>query len=376
MAQKRDYYEILGIPKTASADEIKRAYRKLALKYHPDKNKSPDAEEKFKEISEAYGVLSDETKRNQYDQFGHAGIDSRYTQEDIFKNIHFEDFGFGSIFDMFFGGGGTRAHRPRRGSDMLYDLSIPFRTAVFGGETTIEIPKTETCDVCGGSGAKTGTSPKTCTTCGGTGQIQRTQNTPFGRFMTTSTCTTCHGHGNIIDEPCTTCRGGGQVRRKKKISVKIPAGIDSGARLRIAGEGEAGERGAPPGDLYIDIHVIPDKIFKREGDDVIIEQPISITQAALGSEIKVPTLKGQVKIKIPPGTQSGKIFRIKGKGIPHLHGYGQGDQLVKTVVETPTNLTTQQKQLLQQLAQSFGEKTHNKTGGIFDKVVNGVKEHL
>jgi molecular chaperone DnaJ len=378
MAQKRDYYEILGVPKNATLDEIKKAYRKLALKYHPDKNKSPDAEEKFKEISEAYGVLSDETKRRQYDQFGHAGIDSRYTQEDIFKNIHFEDifedlgFGFGrgsSIFDIFFGGGGAgRARRPRRGGDLLYELEIPFKTAAFGGETTVEIPKTETCSVCGGSGATPGSSPKTCTTCGGTGHIRRTQNTPFGRFMTTSTCTTCHGRGSVIDTPCSVCGGSGIVRRRKKISVKIPAGIDSGARLRIAGEGEAGEQGAPPGDLYIDVHVAPDPVFKREGDDVIIEQPVSITQAALGAEIKVPTLTGQVKIKIPPGTQSGKTFRIKGKGIPHLHGYGKGDQLVKVVVKTPTNLTAQQRQLLEELAKSFGE-TPPKKNSIFDKII-------
>ncbi|RZN14658.1 MAG: molecular chaperone DnaJ [Methanosarcinales archaeon] len=385
MAQKRDYYEILGIPKTANVDEMKKAYRKLAMKYHPDKNKSPDAEDRFKEISEAYGVLSDETKRKQYDQFGHAGIDSKYSREDIFKNIHFEDFfgggggsGSGSIFDIFFGGGGgsAREHRPQQGDDLIYRLQVPFKTAVFGVKRVVELLKTETCGVCSGSGTKPGTTPKTCKVCGGTGQVQRTQNTPFGRFMTSSTCTACHGTGKVIDHPCTTCHGSGVVKRKKRISVKIPAGISSGSRLRISGEGEAGKLGGPPGDLYVDIYINPDPIFKRDGDDTVVKQSISITQASLGSEIKVSTLDGDVKIKIPHGTQTGKIFRIKGKGVPHLHGYGRGDQLVVVTVKTPEKLTAHQKELLRQLAQSFGETIHSKSGGILDKVVNGVKEHL
>jgi len=382
MTDKRDYYKILGVERDASADEIKKAYRKLAMKYHPDKNKSPDAEEKFKELSEAYGVLSDDTKRGQYDRFGHEGIDNRYSREDIFRGASFDDIfkdmgfgGGGGIFNLFFGSGGyNRAARPQRGRDLIYGLEIPFKTAAFGGERTIEIPKREACDTCGGSGAKPGTTPKTCQTCGGAGQIRRTQTTPFGRFITTSTCSTCQGRGSVIEEPCPTCQGRGVVRRKKKISVKIPAGIDNGARLRMSGEGEAGERGAPSGDLYIDIHVIPDPVFKREGDDVIVEEPISITQAALGSEIRVPTLKGHAKIKIPPGTQTGKTFRLKGNGMPHLYGYGQGDQFVKIVVKTPTNLTDRQKVLLKELAETFGEKKGS--SGIFNRMVNGVKEHL
>ncbi len=380
MTNKRDYYEILGVKRDASADEMKKAYRRLAMKYHPDKNKSPDAEEKFKELSEAYGVLSDETKRRQYDRFGHEGIDNRYTQEDIFRSAHFEDIfgdtGFdfgGSIFDTFFGGR-ARPSRPQRGRDLVYELEIPFRTAAFGGERMIEIPKREACDTCGGSGAKPGATPKTCQTCRGTGQIRRSQTTPLGRFMTTSVCTTCQGRGSVIEEPCSTCGGSGVVRRRKKISVKIPPGVDNGARLRMSGEGEAGERGAPPGDLYIDIHVTPDPIFKREGDDVIVDEPISITQAALGSEIKVPTLKGHAKIKIPPGTQTGKTFRLKEKGILHLHGYGRGDQFVKVVVKTPTNLTDRQKVLLRELAETFGEDKGS--SGIFNRVVDGVKERL
>ena len=385
MAQKRDYYEILGIPKTANVDEMKKAYRKLAMKYHPDKNKAPDAEDRFKEISEAYGVLSDETKRKQYDQFGHAGIDSKYSREDIFKNIHFEDFfggggsrSGGSIFDIFFGGGGgsAREHRPQQGDDLIYRLQAPFKTAVFGVKRVVELLKTETCSVCDGSGTKPGTTPKTCRVCGGTGQVQRTQNTPFGRFMTSSTCTTCHGTGKVIEHACTACHGTGVVKRKKRISVKIPAGVSSGSRLRISGEGEAGKLGGPPGDLYVDIYISPDPIFKRDGDDIVVKQSISITQASLGSEIKVSTLDGEVKIKIPHGTQTGKIFRIKGKGVPHLHGYGRGDQLVAVTVKTPEKLTPHQKELLRQVAQSFGETTHSKSGSILDKVVNGVKEHL
>ncbi|CAD7768605.1 Chaperone protein DnaJ [Candidatus Methanoperedenaceae archaeon GB37] len=383
MAVKRDYYEILGVKRDASTDEIKKAYRRLAMKYHPDKNKSPDAEEKFKEISEAYGVLSDETKRAQYDRYGHEGIDNRYTQEDIFRSAHFEDIfgdlGFdfgGSIFDIFFGerSRSSRYSRRERGRDLVYELEIPLKTAAFGGERVIEIPKRVTCETCGGSGARPGSMPRTCQTCGGTGQIRRAQTTPFGRFVTTSVCTTCQGRGSVIEEVCTTCQGRGVVERRKKVSVKIPAGIDDGARLRMSGEGEAGERGAPPGDLYIDIRVMPDPVFKREGDDVIVEEPISITQAALGGEIRVPTLKGHARIKIPPGTQSGKTFRLKGCGIPHLHGYGRGDQLVRVVVKTPTNLTDRQKMLLRELAETFGEKRGG--SGIFNRVVNGVKEHL
>ena len=276
MATKRDYYEILGVEKNAPADEIKSAYRKLAMQFHPDRNKSPDAEEKFKEISEAYAVLSDQGKRQQYDQFGHAGIDQRYSQEDIFRGADFEDIfrdigmggrgfgrGGGSIFDIFFGGGGGRHEGPSRGSDLLYELAINLEDAANGKSVELEVPRTETCEVCRGSGAKPGTSPKTCSTCRGSGQVSRTQNTPFGRFMTSSTCGTCHGTGTIIDSPCTTCHGSGTVQKRRKIQVKIPPGVDTGSRLRVPGEGEAGGKGGPPGDLFVEINVKPHHIFTR-----------------------------------------------------------------------------------------------------------------
>lgn len=379
MATKRDYYEILGVDKKAPQDEIKSAYRKLAMKYHPDRNKSPDAEEKFKEISEAYAVLSDQNKRQQYDLYGHPGIDMRYTQEDIFRGVDFEDifrdfnlggFGFGrggSIFDIFFGGG--RREGPRRGSDILYELSIDLEDAASGKKVELEVPRAETCDVCGGSGAKPGTSPKTCPACRGTGQVSRTQSTPFGRFMTTSTCGTCRGSGEVIDTPCASCHGSGAVQRRRRIEVKIPPGVDTGSRLRITGEGEAGEKGAPPGDLYVEMNVRPHSIFTRHDNDIITEATISFTQAVLGDEIIVPTLDGKIKMRIPSGTQNGHVFRLKAKGIPSLHISGKGDQLVRIKVEVPTKLTEKQKQLLREFAEISGEK---RSKGIFER----VKEHI
>jgi molecular chaperone DnaJ len=382
MATKRDYYEILGVDKKASADDVKSAYRKLAMQYHPDRNKSPDAEEKFKEISEAYAVLSDQGKRQQYDMYGHAGIDQRYSQEDIFRGVDFEDLfrdfgmggrgfgrGGGSIFDIFFGGGGRR-EGPSRGSDLLYELSINLEDAANGKAVELEVPRTETCDVCHGSGAKPGTSPKTCSTCRGSGQVSRAQNTPFGRFMTTTTCGTCRGTGTIIDSPCTTCHGSGKVQRRRKIEVKIPAGVDTGSRLRVPGEGEAGEKGGPAGDLYVEINVRPHNIFTRDENDLIMEATISFTQAALGDEIIVPTLDGKAEMKIPSGTQNGHVFRLKGRGIPSLHMSGKGDQLVRIKVAVPTKLTDRQKELLREFAHIGGEKTKGKS--IFEK----VRDHI
>jgi molecular chaperone DnaJ len=379
MATKRDYYEILGLDKKASTDEIKSAYRKLAMQFHPDKNKSPDAEEKFKEISESYAVLSDQNKRQQYDQFGHAGIDMRYSQEDIFKGADFEDLfkgfgsgggrGRGSIFDIFFGGGGQQGG-PRRGSDILYELSINLEDAASGKAIELEVPRTETCDTCHGNGAKPGTSPKKCSTCNGSGQVKRTQNTPFGKFMTTSTCGTCRGAGTIIDSPCSTCHGSGNVQRRRKIEVKIPPGVDTGSRLRVTGEGEGGEKGGPAGDLYVEINVVPHSIFTRNENDLVIEATISFTQAALGDEIIVPTLDGKAEMKIPPGTQNGNVFRLKGKGIPSLYNSGKGDELVRIKVVVPTKLTDRQKELLREFAKISGEKTKSKS--IFDK----VRDHI
>ena len=383
MATKRDYYEILGVEKKAPLDEIKSAYRKLAMQYHPDRNKALDAEEKFKEISEAYAVLSDQNKRQQYDLYGHPGIDMRYSQEDIFRGAApdiediLRDFGAGGfggfgrgggIFDIFSGGG--RREGPRRGSDMLYELSINLEEAASGKTVELEVPRTEACDVCKGSGAKPGTSPKTCPACRGSGQVSRTQSTPFGRFMTTSTCGTCRGSGEIIDAPCTICHGSGTVQRRRRIEVKIPPGVDTGSRLRVHGEGEAGGKGGPQGDLYVEINIRPHSIFTRHEDDIILEAAISFTQAALGDEIIVPTLDGKIKMKIPPGTQNGNVFRLKNKGIPSLHISGKGDQLVKIKVEVPTKLNERQKQLLREFAEIGGEKARSK--GIFEK----VKEHI
>lgn len=380
MATKRDYYEILGIGKQSSADDIKKEYRKLAMKYHPDKNKAADAEEKFKEISEAYGVLSDEKKRQQYDQFGHAGIDQRYSQEDIFRSVNFDDIfggargGFGGsgngIFDSIFGGGGRRRGGPQRGSDLLSELTIKFEEAVFGKTVNIDIPRSESCSTCKGSGAKPGTSAKTCLTCKGSGQISKAQNTPFGRFMTNATCNVCRGEGKVIDTPCIKCHGTGMVHKKRKIEVKIPRGVDTGSRLRVTGEGEGGTKGGPSGDLFVDIYVKPHKIFTRHGNDILMETTISFAKAAIGDDIEVPTLNGNVMMKIPAGTQNGKVFRLKDKGVSGLHISGKGDQHVKVRIDVPTKLSDEQKKLLREFAKASGETLKNKS--IFEKMKDKV----
>lgn len=362
MANKRDYYEILGVDKKASSGDIKTAYRRLAMQYHPDRNKAPEADEKFKEMSEAYAVLSDQNKRQQYDKFGHAGIDMRYSQEDIFKGAapDIEDiFSFGGdsrrgggIFDILFGR--DRREGPRRGSDILYELAIDFEEAASEKKVELEVPRTETCDICHGSGTRPGTSRKTCSTCHGTGHVSRAQNTPFGRFMTTSTCGTCRGTGNVIDSPCTTCNGSGTVKTKRKLEVKIPPGVETGSRLRVPGEGEAGKKGGPSGDLYVEIHVKPHSIFNRQENDIVMEATVSFTQAALGDEIVVPTLDGHAKMKIPSGTQNGHVFKLKGKGFPSLRISGRGNQLIKIKVNIPTTLTERQRQLLLEFAEISG----------------------
>ncbi len=365
MTTKRDYYEILGLKKGASKDEIKRAYRNLALKHHPDRvsaDKKAEAEERFKEISEAYAILSDDQKRSQYDQFGHAGIDSKYSSEDIFRSADFssifEDLGFGgSIFeDLFgvFGGGGRRRRGPRRGSDLQYDLEISFEEAAFGIERTVRIPRHETCTNCKGDGVKPGTKKQTCPTCKGAGQIKTAH--AFG-FYISSACNKCHGEGAIIKNPCPKCNGTGRIPVERKIQVKVPAGIESGNRLRISGEGEAGLKGGPRGDLYVLIYVKPHPIFTRDYNNIICEVPVSFTQAALGAEIEVPTLNGKAKMKVPIGTQSGKVFRLRGKGIVDLRGGARGDEFIKVIVETPTNINTRQRQLLEEFAEISTEES-------------------
>ena len=347
---KRDYYEILAVPRNANEEEIKKAYRQLALKYHPDRNPGDKkAEEKFKEASEAYEVLRDPEKRHLYDQFGHEGLKGTGFSgfagfEDIFSS-------FGDIFDDFFGFGfGDRGRRrrtyARRGADLRYDFSISFRDAAFGKEKEIETEKHETCETCTGTGVKPGKSKQTCPYCGGKGQISQTQ----GFFTISSTCSKCHGQGEIITHPCKDCKGRGTVIKPKRLKVKIPAGVETGMRLKLNGEGEAGERGGPPGDLYVVLHVEPDPFFERQGNDILCQLPISFSQAALGATIEAPTLNGSENITLPPGIQSGQIYTIKGAGIPYLHGRGRGDELVQVVVKTPTTLSRRQVKLFEELA--------------------------
>ncbi|SFL32190.1 molecular chaperone DnaJ [Pelosinus propionicus] len=369
---KRDYYEVLGVNKGASDDEIKKAFRKMARKYHPDVNrdKTKEAEEQFKEVNEAYEVLSNSERRAQYDQFGHAAFDGN-------GGGGFGGFGGGSsggfndIFDMFFGGQsgfGGRQPGPEKGSDLRYDMEITFEQAAFGVEMEIQIPRTEDCQKCSGSGAAPGTHAETCSQCKGTGQIQVAQNTPFGRMVNTRTCDRCRGEGKIVQTPCKECHGQGKTRVKRKIKVKIPAGVDNGSRLRVSHEGEAGMRGGPPGDLYVYIFVKSHKLFTREGSEVICEVPISFVQATLGDEIEVPTLDGKVKLKVTEGTQSGTIFRLREKGIPHLRGNGRGDQHVRVKVLTPQKLNEKQRELLQEFAKASGENINPEQKNFFKKV--------
>jgi molecular chaperone DnaJ len=350
MGEKRDYYEVLGVSKNVPKDELKNAYRKLALQYHPDRNKSADAEEKFKEISEAYAVLSDDEKRKQYDRFGHAGIGARYSSEDIFRGVDFGDifkdvgFGFGgfnSIFDMFFGRRRGRRAGPQKGIDLRYDLEITLENVATGLEQEISVPRTEKCEICKGSGAAPGTAPRTCSQCKGSGQVQHATSTGFGQFIQIGTCNMCNGQGTLIDTPCGTCHGTGTVSRKRTIRVKIPPGVDTGSRLRLTSEGEAGVRGGPPGDLFVVIHVKPHESFKRNGSDVLYETSVGFAQVALGTEIE--------------GTQSHTVFRLRGKGLPNLRGWGRGDELVRITVHTPTKLTSEQKKLLRNFAKEMGE---------------------
>ena len=365
MNGKKDYYELLGVNRSAGEDEIKKAYRKLALQHHPDRNPGDkQAEEKFKEVSEAYSVLSDAQKRSQYDQFGHAAFGESGPFSGGFDfSGGFEDV-FGDIFGEFFGGGGSRRRGRGRGEDLRYNLTLKFEEAAFGVEKKIKIPRHGPCETCRGTGAKAGTAPQTCPTCHGRGQVSFQQ----GFFSVSRTCSQCHGQGTIVKEPCATCGGAGRVRTMHTLSVKIPAGVDTGSRLKLRDEGETGPVGGVPGDLYVVIQTESHPIFVRDNLDIICDVPISFVQAALGAEIDVPMLDGKVKMKIPSGTQSGKVFRMKGKGIKDIQGLQQGDQHVRVIVETPTRLTAKQKELLKDFAELGGEEVNPLSKGFFDKV--------
>ena len=365
MSEKKDYYELLGVNRNASEEEVKKAYRKLALKYHPDRNPGDKlAEDKFKEVSEAYQVLSDAQKRAQYDQFGHAAFGDGGPFAGGFDfTAGFEDI-FGDIFGEFFGGGTGRRRGRARGEDLRYNLTLAFEEAVSGTEKKIKVPRYGPCETCHGNGAKPGTAPQTCPACRGRGQISFQQ----GFFSVSRTCSQCHGQGTVISDPCGTCGGGGRVRKLRTLSVTVPAGVDTGSRLKLRGEGESASAGGIPGDLYVVIQVEPHPIFVRDNLDIICEVPISFVHAALGAEIDVPTLDGKVKMKIPAGSQSGKVFRMKGKGVKDVQGYLQGDQHVRVVVETPTHLTPRQKELLKEFAAVGGEDVNPLSKGFFDKV--------
>lgn len=357
MASKRDYYEILGLSRTASRDEIKKAYRRLARRYHPDVSQEADADEKFKEVSEAYEVLSDDQKRAAYDRFGHAGV--RGTGAGAGG---FQDFGFGGvadIFEEFFGAGfGTSRRRrrgPRRGADLRYDLKISFEEAVFGTEKEIEIRRPEVCPTCHGSGAEPGTKPERCTNCNGTGEVRRVQQSILGQFVNVATCPTCRGEGEVITTPCHNCGGRKQVQQMRTLKVRIPSGIRSEQQIRLSGEGAPGTDGGPPGNLYVVVDVDRHPIFQRRGDDILINLEINVAQAALGDEVTVPTVDGDASLKVPAGTQSGTVFRLRDRGVPHLNGNGRGDQLVMTQVIVPTNLTDHQRELFEDMADSLGK---------------------
>jgi molecular chaperone DnaJ len=351
----KDYYKTLGVDKNATKEEIKRAYKRLAKKYHPDLNKdNPDAEPKFKEINEAASVLADDEKRSQYDQFGTTAENfgghgfGGFNFDDLMGNIFESGFDFDSIFDSFFGGSnifGRRRKGRERGADLRYDLEITLEEAAEGAEKTITIPRLERCPDCHGKG---GEGEEECPDCHGSGVLRRTQRTPFGLFSTQTTCRKCHGEGSIISKKCQKCHGEGRVEKTRKLEIKIPAGSETGTNLRVMGEGEAGQKGAAAGNLYVIIHVKPHKIFEREGNDLYVEVLLSFTTAALGGQIEVPTLKGKAALKIPPGTQTGTIFRMRGKGMPSLHGDGNGDQNVRVRIITPKKLSKKQKELLSQ----------------------------
>jgi molecular chaperone DnaJ len=364
---QRDYYEVLGVPKNASNDDLKAAFRKMARQYHPDVNKEQDAEERFKEINEAYAVLSDSDRRAAYDRFGHAGVKGIPGQD---YNVDFSDFAdiFGDLFG--FGGFGRTIRRsrnaPRRGADLAYRLDLSFEEAVFGAEKEIEIVRDEVCATCNGSGAEPGTSPVRCTTCNGAGEVRQVRQTLLGSMVQVGTCPTCNGAGETIATPCHTCQGRGLERRSRRKVVNIPGGVDSGTQIRLAGEAQPGMNGGPNGNLYITIAVQPHKFFRRKENDIVLDLDINVAQATLGAEVEVPTVDGKANLKIPAGTQPGKVLRMRGKGVPHLRSNGRGDQLVVVNIDIPTRLSGDQRQLFEQLAKSLGSEVRPQERSFLD----------
>jgi len=371
--KKRDYYEVLGISRDATEEEIRKAFRKLALEFHPDRNKTEGAAEKFKEVNEAYQVLSDAGKRAEYDRYGHAGMGQNGARG-------FEGFdtfgGFGDIFDAFFGAGlgGRSATAAVRGSDLQDTVTLDFEEAVFGVEKELQIARTELCEQCKGARSEPGSTPVRCSNCGGAGQVRRSQHSMFGQFVQVSTCGTCGGEGKVITSPCSKCRGAGRERKSRRMAVTIPAGIEGDSRLRLSGEGEPGNFGGGPGDLYVVVRVKPHPFFTREGNDLVCAQQINIAQAALGTTLKVPTLDGEeAELEIPAATQTGSTFRLKGKGVPYLRERRRrGDQLVKIVVVTPKTLTEKQKRLVEELAATLEQPGQNGDKGWFGKIKDSL----
>ncbi|MBI4334236.1 MAG: molecular chaperone DnaJ [Chloroflexi bacterium] len=370
MAIKKDYYDVLGVPRSATEEEIKKAFRKLAFEYHPDRNKEDGAEAKFKEVNEAYQVLSDQEKRASYDTYGQAG--------DMFGGRGFQgsDFaGFGDIFDAFFGGAAARGQRaPQKGRDLQRDLTITFKEAVFGCQKDIDLERVEFCPDCGSTGCETGTKPQKCPQCNGAGQVKRVQQSIFGRFVNVSTCDHCRGQGSFIAQPCKQCRGQGRIKQQRRVPVDIPAGVDNGYNIRISGQGDMGVNGGPPGDFYLSLHVKSHPFLQRTGDDIHYELPLNIAQAVLGDEVVVPLLEGKHTLKIPPGTQAGRVFRLKGKGVANVERGGRGDQIVTVSILTPTSLDDNQQRLFKELLRTLPkpppppENGQEEKSGVFQRI--------
>ena len=364
MPTQRDYYEILGIARQATVDEIRGAYRRLAKQVHPDVNKEPAAEDRFKEISEAYAVLSDEQKRAAYDRYGHAGLSGMGMPD-------FSGFGVEDIFESIFGGFGARSgprRSPRRGADLRYDLSLSFEEAITGVDKEVQVTRHEVCPACRGTGAEPGTSPNRCATCNGSGEVRQVRQTFLGSMVNVSNCPTCQGKGEVIATPCHTCRGRTQVRQTRSLTVTVPPGVDNGTQIRLSGEGEPGLNGGPNGNLYVVLNITPHRYFRRQGDDIVLEMAINLTHAALGADIQVPTVNGSEKLKIPAGTQSGTVFHLRGKGVPRLQRSGRGDMHVVVTVAVPTNLSGEQKKLLKDLAKSLSAEAVPQEHGLIDSV--------